>query len=128
VTCLCINTHPYTDHINQPETEPPAYLPDATLFANRTVLVINGIDKEDNGRSCSNHSCCGHFNVKGDILFLKRYFQIINGEERDVVKAFLVDRTTGIGTCHVGYVPDRYFAINPQRVFNGVYLYVEHDY
>jgi hypothetical protein len=136
--CFSIIMHPYTDRINPPETEPidppetepivNELLPVPTLFASRTVLAISGIDKDDNGRSCANHNCCVHFIIKRDILFLQQQIQIINGQQCDVIKAFLVDRTTSLGTCHVGYVPDRYFAMNPHSVFNGVYLYVEHDY
>ena len=37
-----------------------------------TSLDVCGVDKNDYGRQCQMHGCCGNFVKIGDVLFLKK--------------------------------------------------------
>jgi hypothetical protein len=98
------------------------------ILSKEIVLDINGLETSDHGRSCIWHGTCGHFAQLKDVLFCKNVLQEINGEICDVVMVFKVNILTGLASCHVGYVPDRYFHLSSRAAFNGLYLVVDLDY
>jgi hypothetical protein len=94
-----------------------------------TVLEVCGVDFSDNGRSCDAHVCCGNHMNHGDIIYLQRAVQTNDDSVvEDVVKAFKVERRSGLSTCHIGYLPTRFLALHDIGIFDGVYLYVDKDY
>jgi hypothetical protein len=103
---------------------------DRIHFAQRTVLEVCGVDLNGNGRSCNApHICCGNHVNHGDIVYLKTDLQTNNdGEIEDVVKVFKVDCNSGLSTCHVGCLPNRFLALHDKSIFEGVYLHINKDY
>jgi hypothetical protein len=98
------------------------------MLLTKTVLDICGLDEGDHGRVCINHGKCGHFDQLKDVLYCKNELQNFNGQICDVVKVFKVNTLTGQASCHVGYVPERYFFLSSRAVFDGLYLVVDLDY
>jgi hypothetical protein len=98
------------------------------LLTHRSSLDICGVDKDDYGRTCRRHYTCGHFLDVKDILCCKNVMQLIKGVVSDVVKVNKVNNKTGLASCHVGYVPERYFHWTPCAAFDGLYLVIEFDY
>jgi hypothetical protein len=47
---------------------------------------------------------------------------------RQVVRVYKVDHSTGFATCHIGYLPERYFAWQNINDFNVRYRWVDFDY
>jgi hypothetical protein len=95
----------------------------------RTVLEVCGVDFSDNGRSCDAHVCCGTHENHCDIIYLQHAVPTNDdGVVEDVVKAFKVDRRSGLSTCHISYLPTRFLALHDIGIFDGVYLYVDKEY
>ena len=64
---------------------------------------IVGLEKSNNGRSCSSHSCCGAQVVVGDLLRLVNTCVTINDITETAIKLVLV--ADGVDCCTVAYVP-----------------------
>jgi hypothetical protein len=83
---------------------------------------IFGLHSPDNGRSCTQHACCGHHVVPGNIVWFKRevmevVYQVPEDPDPDaqietVIKAVLV--LDGTEHCTIGFLP-RHVAARPEE-------------
>lgn len=69
-------------------------------------MDVVGVENGSDGRSCVQHSVCGHFVTKDDMLYCKWAIQTFEGEAETCVQVFKLAADGQIG-CHVGYLPRR---------------------
>ena len=67
-----------------------------------TVEIV-GINSATNGRSCEEHTICGHVLEEDMVVRLRKVQVMIQGREEGVIAAFWV--SDGIDRCRIGYLP-----------------------
>jgi hypothetical protein len=107
--------------------DPMHFNSDRATHSHPWLLEISILDTWNDSLFCIIHCYCGQ-NIKiGDILFLTKTMQRRNGLPRLVVRTFKVNKPYGFTTCHVGYLPERYFNDEDIDVFDGMYLKIVFD-
>jgi hypothetical protein len=67
---------------------------------------VVGVDSGSHGRSCTQHSVCGHFVVVNDKLYCKWAVQSFDDTPESCVQVYKLAADGHVG-CHVGYLPRR---------------------
>lgn len=83
--------------------------PGSTMASTPKGIDVVGVDNGSHGRSCTQHSICGHFVVVDDKLYCKWAVQSFNDEidaPEACVQVYKLAVDGNIG-CHVGYLPRR---------------------
>lgn len=79
------------------------------------VIDVVGVSCNGGTRSCTAHHTCGDAVVVSDKLYCSWEIQPMEAdpnENEEVVKVFKIETDEsgrGLATCHIGYIPRRYF-------------------
>ena len=94
-------------------------------FVNLHTIEVNGLDHGSHGRSCTAHDVCGYTVRISDKLYCEWGVQEINNRPpEDVVfvrRIIPFGEGKGLASCHVGYIPRRYFCKYQPLWFEGMY-------
>jgi hypothetical protein len=66
-------------------------------------IEIVGLLRDNNGRSCTQHACCGHHLKGGDLVVIVPVMLQVRGKMEPAVK--VVKIVEGKPTCTVGFLP-----------------------
>jgi hypothetical protein len=91
-------------------------------------MEVVGLESSSDGRSCNQHLCCGQYIRKNDKLVCQWQMQAINSNTPEAVVQVYALNNDGLPSCHVGYIPKRYFKKFGVQRFQLMFLRVKTDY